>query len=54
MKKDALKIAPKLTINRETLRSLQQSEMTGVAGGATLSLCVGSCGANCTRVSCTC
>ncbi|HTG31748.1 MAG TPA: class I lanthipeptide [Thermoanaerobaculia bacterium] len=48
MKKSTLK----LKLSRETLRTLEQPQLEGVAGGATLSLCVESC--RCTLVSCLC
>jgi hypothetical protein len=45
MKKNTLK----LKLNRETLHALELPQLGHVAGGATLSLCVGSCGCQTSR-----
>jgi len=49
------KSTPKLKLNRETLRTLEQPQLEGVEGGATNgSACLGSC-LGCTgRTTCLC
>jgi hypothetical protein len=51
MKKSTVK-RNKLTLNRETLRALERSEIEAVIGGAStdtacLTTCVGTCGRTC-------
>ena len=47
------KSTPKLKLNRETLRNLEQLQLEGIAGGITAgSACIDSC--RCSRVSCLC
>jgi hypothetical protein len=47
------KSTPKLKLNRETLRTLEQPQLEGVQGAATASLCLGSCNGCNTRNTCT-
>lgn len=47
------KIEGKLTLNRETLRALNRSELSGAVGGATYAInCTGGSNSNATCESC--
>ncbi len=47
------KSTTKLTLNRETLRNLEQLDLAAVEGGATASACLTSCNTCNTRNTCT-